>query len=115
MLIVEDWDASATGFEDLHDFLEELVTRIKRLSFLIVGIVAVLADDHHAVHSEFACTEREGVRNRGKDGYVIALRTTTREVAVRELIDVERYEVHAWLLPFSAPSIAESVAVDEVL
>ena len=49
MLVVKHRHALSCGAEGVCDLKEQFVTRIKMLAFLVVGIVAMLADDQHAV------------------------------------------------------------------
>ena len=48
--------------EHLHDLLEELVARIVRLPLLVARVLAVLADQHHAVDGQLAAAAASALR-----------------------------------------------------
>ena len=51
MLVVEDRNGAVRAGEHAADLFEEVATRIQSPLPLVAGVVAVLADDEHAVHS----------------------------------------------------------------
>jgi hypothetical protein len=53
MLVGEHRARPSTVFEDLDHLLEEFVARVQLLVFFVVRIVAVLADQDHAINGEF--------------------------------------------------------------
>ena len=54
VLVVEDRHGAPAVAEYLDDLLEELVARIFGLAFFVARIIAVLADEHHAIHRQLA-------------------------------------------------------------
>ena len=116
MLVVEDRHGAAARPKDLHDLLEEFVARILRLALLVLRIVAVLADQHHAVHGQFAAAERQ----RFGDGRIDlhagrrAARSRLRS-SLSDLVDVERHQIHGRMMMRAVPAVAVEKAVDDVL
>ena len=49
VFVVEHRHGAAAVAKHVDDLLKELVSRIERLPLFVLRIVAVLADDHHAV------------------------------------------------------------------
>jgi hypothetical protein len=115
MLVIEDRDAAPFRLEDFDDVLEELVTRIKRLPEFVARVIAMLADDHHAIDGQFVRTERERVGDAGGKLEIVTFRAAAREIAFGKLIDVKPGEIDPRLLPGTSPRIAECVAIEEVL
>src|SRR5436190_3435927 len=114
MLVIENGHAMSAAFEDLDHLFEEFVARVKYLSLFILRVVAVLADNHHAVDRETACAERDGIRDAGEDGDVVTFGATAGEIAVWKLIDVERHEIGRGRPPFSTPGVSQRQAIDEM-
>jgi len=76
----------------------------------------VLGDDHHTIDGEFAGAEGEGVFDGGAELHLgVAVGALLKEVALAVLIDVERDDVHRWMVIDAVPSIAVEKAVDNVL
>ena len=71
-----------------------------------------MADDHHAVDGQLRSAATERFTNGGIQRDVELLRTSAGEVIGRELIDVERDEIHGRHPPGAAPAVAEQKAVD---
>src|SRR4051812_45071350 len=94
MLVAENRHAASARLEYLDHFLEEPVTRVKRLPHLVLRIPAVFTNDDHAVDGQFARAKRERLRDRCMDGHAMTLCRPTGQVALRKLVDVEGGEIH---------------------
>src|SRR5207244_8256879 len=101
MLIVENRDCLAVFPEDLDNLLEKRIARIERLSQLIARVVAVLADDEHRVHIEPLAAAPQCLGYTGIDLEAELRRAFQAQVSRRSLIDVERHDVEAGLVPFA--------------
>src|SRR6185436_15689010 len=115
MFIIENRNGAATAFENFHDLFEELVPRIKRLALRVLGIVAVFADEQHAVDGEFGTAQRQRVRDRRKYFHTMAARAVAAQVALGKLIHVESGQLEGWLMVPALPAIAFERAVEEML
>src|SRR4051794_19050391 len=107
MLVAEDRDAAAAGFEHLHDLPEELVTWIQRLASLVLRVFAVLADDDDAIDRELGAAQCEGLRNGRENRHAVPLGRRTRQITLRKLIDIERDKVDVRPAPAALPRVAE--------
>ena len=104
--------------KDLDDLLEEFVARIVRLALFVPRVVAVLADNDDAIHREFAGAARQRFGDGGID-FIAGKRWRDRRQVFAEvpwsLIDVERNQVHRWMMVHAVPAVAFQEAVDDVL
>ena len=116
MLIVEDRHRAAAVLEHLHTALEPLVARVEFLALLVVRIVPVLGDDHHAIDCQPAgaqCQRRFNVRVQLEP---VAFYAIAPKVAVlRKLVEIHRGDIPPRLLPLPAPAVAKREAVEKML
>ena len=66
--------AAAGLAEDIGDLEEHLEARIELLLFVVDGIVAVLANQQHAIDGELVAAQRERVGDGAEDRHIILLR-----------------------------------------
>ena len=67
MLVIEHGHGPAGLTEGIGNFQEKLKARVELLPFFVEGIIAMLADQEHAIHGQLAGTQGEGVVNFGED------------------------------------------------
>src|SRR6476646_10246919 len=94
MFVVEDRHDASGRLEEANGFLEETVTGIERLPFLVPGILAMFTDDHHPIDSQLGPALRERLGNGGIDGRAVPARTVPAQIALWKLIDIERGQFH---------------------
>jgi hypothetical protein len=117
VLVIEDGHAASARLENLHDLFEELVTWIQRLTFFVLRVLAMLADDHDAVDRQPAGAHRQRFRDAREERHVETLRGSAGQVvlALGKLIDVHRHEIDLGPAPAAVPSVAEREAIEEML
>ena len=79
--------------EDADDVVHEAVARIELLVSDVGRVVAVLADEQHAVDVEFAAAEREGLADAGDCPDAPAPGKAVADVGVVFLLDEEGSDV----------------------
>src|ERR1041385_3276368 len=107
MLVVEYRHGLAVVPEYLDDLLEELVPRVFRLPFFIPRIIAVFAYEHHSIDGKLAAAERQCLG----DGRTHFQRRMPRgalfaEIVVADLVDIERHQIHGWMMVRAVPAVA---------
>ncbi len=103
----------AKHFDDL---LKELVARILRLALFVARILAVLADNDDAIDRQLAAAERQRFGDRRIHLHRReALGALAAQVAIVDLIDVERHQVHRRMMMCAIPAVAFEEPVDDVL
>ena len=115
VLVVVNWYGTAVFFKDLDAFFEEFVARVQNLSFVVSGVLAVLADDQHCVASQFVAAAAQGLGDGGVHGEAEFARSVLALVAFGLLIDVERDDFAVGTVPAAAVGIADYEAVGKVL
>ena len=73
--------SGAVHNSDLHHLLEEFIAGIQLLLLLVVRIVAVLADQHHAIDREFSGSQRQRIRDRFAHRHAVCFREPVPDVA----------------------------------
>ena len=71
MLVVKDGRRAAGAAVGVGDLEEHLETRIERLRLVVHRVVAVLADQQHAVDGKVVAAERERLVDRAEDRHPI--------------------------------------------
>ena len=95
VLVVEHGHGAVARPEHLDDLLEELVARIARLALFVARVLAVLADQHHAVNGELAAAAGQGLRDGridfhgGESGRAVAA-----QVVAADLVYIEGNQIH---------------------
>lgn len=75
----------------------------------------MLADHHHAIHGQFAASQRQGLGDGGAKPQRRELpAAVTAQIALADLIDVERNDVHRRMMVRAMPAVPVEVAVDDV-
>ncbi len=115
VFVVIDRDCAAILFEDPGALFEKLEARVEDLSFVVAGVVAVLADDQNGVHGEFtaACAERFGDGGKYLEAEFFGPFLT--EIAFGFLIDVEGGDLNVGLVPGAVEGVADEEAITHVL
>ena len=107
VLVVEYRGRFAGGAEDCGHLLEEFVARVELLPFGIVGIVAVLGDEQHAVDGEVVAAQGQRVGDGGVDVELGEARgALAAQISLVHLIDVERDQIHLGAVVAAVPAIA---------
>ncbi len=91
---------------------EEFVAGIKGLPFFVSRVVAMLADDQHAIDGQLVAARAERLGDRGIDRQLLESRGPfAAQVPLGELIDIQRHQVHRrTVVPrFPAKPFEESV------
>jgi hypothetical protein len=88
VLVAEHRHGSTRGPENLHDTLEIVVSRIELLPPGVVLVVAVLADEEHAIHRELARAKRESILDRFRDAEAMFPGEFPAHVAGTDLLDI---------------------------
>ena len=109
VLVVEYGNRSPGLAKHRDELLHELEARVEDLAFLIARIVAVLADQEHAVDREFAGAVRQRLLDGARQAEAKIARQPARQVIVRDLIDIQRLDI----LPRNVKATVACVAVDE--
>ena len=78
-------------------------------------VFPVLGDDHSAIDCELAGAQRQGLFDAGVECLPVALYAAAAKVALWELVDVNRGDVNAGILPLPAPTVAKREAVKKML
>ncbi len=116
MLIAKNWHGPPALPEDIHDAHEELVARIFRLPHLILWIVAVLSNQHHAVNRELIAAKRESFGNCRIDLHRrMPGGAFPAEIVGADLVDVQRYQIHLRTVVRTVPAIPIEKPVNDVL
>src|SRR5262245_49821557 len=115
MFVVEHGDAPATLPEHAHRFLEKFVARIERLALFVFWIPAVFADNEHGINREPRLSQCESLCDSRINLHAMPRLTVAAEVALRELIDVQRDQIHRRTIMAPLPAVPLEKAVDEML
>ena len=107
VLVVVDGRGAAVFFKDFDAFFEKLIARVQNLSFVVSGVLAVLADDQHCIASQFVAAAAQGFGDSGVHGKVEFARPVLALVAFGLLIDVERDDFAVGAVPAAAVGIAD--------
>ena len=115
VLVVEHGHAATRSFKHPDYLLKESVPRIERLTQVGFGILTVLADDHHAIDGQPTGPQRQRLGDARKDGNAMTGRRPAGQILFRELVDVQRHQIHLRFPPPSLPDIAQEKPIDEML
>ena len=116
MLVVKNWHRPPAAFENVDRLLKELITRIERLPLFIARILAVLADQQHAIDGELVAATGQG---RGDRGINLHSRMSCRSFATQIVrgpeIDIERHNIHRGSIMLALPAVPVEEAIDDPL
>src|SRR5262249_38871638 len=116
VLVVEDRDGAPARFEHLDDLTEEFVTWVLHLALFVTRVFAVLAYQHDAIDRELTAAQGERFRDgREAPGFGMTLESFAAPVAVVDLVDEERDEVHRRTVVRAVPAVAFKEAVHDML
>src|SRR5260370_38805800 len=95
MLVAEDRHAFAAGPESIGNLEEQFVTRIEMLALLVPRILAMLADQEHAIDGKPGASQRQAFPNGRIDRHMVLAGHLTAHVVVRYLSRVHRHDFRA--------------------
>ena len=107
MLVIEDWDAAAGFFKDIHNLLKPVIARIELLPHFVVRVIAMLCYDYDAIHRETACAKGKGICNRCGISVAILRKALLPNIILRELGNIHGCDINARILPGTIPVIAK--------
>ena len=107
MLVVENRDGPAIVLENPGCLAKELVAGIENLPLLILGVVAVFADDQHGVNGQFVAAAPERLGNRGIDLETKIASAGALWSSFGLLVDIKCDDVDRRPMPFAFPGITD--------
>ena len=94
MFVNKDRHSMSGGLEDLVNLSEILAAGVELLEFVVVGVVAMLADQEDGVDGELAGAESQGVGDIRAQADVVPFGLVAAEVGgVADLFDVDARDV----------------------
>jgi hypothetical protein len=114
MLVIEDRNRPTIFLENVRHLLEELIAGILLLSDLVLGIVAVLADNQDGIHGELVPAATQCLGDLRIESEAELLGALLTQVVGGRLIDVDRNHVQRGLVPFALDGIADEITLPHV-
>src|ERR1051326_3542721 len=112
MLVGIDRHRAPRFAKHFNNLLVKFETRIKLLLLVVEGVIAVFADEQHAVNSKFPGTQRERLRNRFHHRDTIRGREPVSDISGMDLIHIKRDDVaRRWKVALVNPVAFEKPAL----
>src|SRR6267142_1668938 len=115
MFVAEDRHALAASPEGIGNLQEQFIARVEMLALLVPRILAMLADQEHAIDGKPGAAQCQAFPDGGIDRHVVLAGHIAAHVVLRYLSRVHRYDfrARAWRLTVLAKAF-QVFAYDDV-
>ena len=116
MFVAEYRNGAPAIAKHFDNLLEELVARIFGLPFFVLRVMAVLADEHHAINGKFAAAQRQRLGDGRIDFHFrMASGSFAAQVIFAHLVNVQGNRIQRRAVMRAVPAVAVEKTVHNVL